>query len=108
MSSDPQSQYEAIAAELAATSPTKLSKMFRMPCLKTINGKAFAGFHHGAMVFKLRIPQHSEALALSGAHLFDPSGGGRPMKEWVEVPAEHAAHWLELAHAAFHYVDEGW
>lgn len=37
------------------------------------------------MVFKLPVPQHTDALALSGARLFDPSGRGRPMREWAEV-----------------------
>lgn len=102
---DPRTLYDAVATELAATSPTKISKMFGMPCLKNSHGKAFAGFHQGTMVFKLASPQHAEALALSGAHLFDPMEG-RPMKEWVEVPAEHASKWLELARAAYNYVDK--
>ena len=103
---DPRAMYDAVAAELAATSPTKLSKMFGMPCLKNDNGKAFAGFHRDSMVFKLTNPEHAEALALSDARLFDPMGEGRPMKEWVVVPAEHASKWLELAQAAFRYVDK--
>jgi len=103
---DPRTIYDAIAAELAATSPIMLSKMFSMPCLKDSNGKAFAGFRRGTMVFKLTTPQHATALALPGAHLFDPSEQGRPWKEWVEVPAEHASKWLELAQAAYHYVDK--
>ena len=105
MSTDQRTQYDAIAAEVVATSPATQGKMFGMPCLKT-NGKAFAGFFEDAMVFKLPIPYHTEALALSGARLFDPSGRGRPMKEWVEVPVEHASRWLELARVALHYVDE--
>ena len=84
MPTDPRVQYDAVAAELAATSPTILGKMFGMPCLKN-NGKAFAGFYQGAMVFKLPVPQHTEALALSSARLFDPSGRGRLMREWAEV-----------------------
>ena len=75
-----------------------------MPCLKD-RGKAFAGYYNGSMVFKLGAPRHAEALALAGARLFDPSGR-RPMKEWVEVPAEHASRWLELARDALHYVVE--
>ena len=106
MSTDARAQYDAVAAELAATSPTILGKMFGMPCLKT-NGKAFAGFYQGAMVFKLPVPWHTEALALSGARLFDPTGRGRPMREWVEVPVEHASRWLELAREAFRYVEGG-
>ena len=43
------------------------------------------------------------ALALSGAHLFDPSGT-RPMKEWVVVPSDHADAWLGLAREALKYV----
>ena len=40
------------------------------------------------MVFKLPDPAaHAQALALDGAHLFDPGGKGQPFKEWVVVPA---------------------
>jgi len=78
--------------------------MFGMPCLKNSNGKAFAGFFEGEMVFKLGGDSHGEALALSGARLFDPSERGRPMKEWVVVPNEHASRWLEFARDAFDYV----
>ena len=88
MPADPRAEYDAVAAELTATSSATSGKMFGMPCLKN-NGKAFAGYFEGAMVFKLAVPRHTEALALSGARLFDPSGRGRPMKEWVEVPATH-------------------
>jgi len=90
MSTDPRAMYDEVTAELMATSPTTSGKMFGMPCLKN-NGKAFAGYYQTAMVFKLTAPEHTEALALPGAQLFDPSGRGRPMKEWVEVPVEHAA-----------------
>src|SRR5215203_218607 len=102
MTTDPRAEYDAIAASMAADQ-VQSSKMFGMPCLKH-GGKAFAGFHHGAMVFKLRQPEHAEALGLAGAHLFDPSGEGRPMREWVEVSAEHAARWPEFAREALHYL----
>ncbi len=106
MSSDPRSTYNAIAEELAATSATTIGQMFGMPCLKK-NGKAYAGFFQDAMVFKLGGPRHAEALALAGAHLFDPSGRGRPMKEWVVVPFEHASTWSELAQDAFRSIAAG-
>jgi hypothetical protein len=102
MPADPRAEYDAIGAELTATSPTVAGAMFGMPILKQ-GGKAFAGFYKGAMAFKLGAPQHGEALALPGAHLFDP-GMGRPMKEWVVVPAEQAARWADLARAAQGYV----
>src|SRR5437588_2749473 len=105
MSLDPRAEYDEVAAEITATSPAITSKMFGMPCLKNANGKAFAGYYQGAMTFKLGAPTHGETLALPGARLFDPSGMGRPMKEWVEVPSEHATRWLELAREAMRYVD---
>lgn len=104
MSTDPRAQYDAVASEIIATSSAITGKMFGMPCLKN-NGKAFAGYFEGAMVFKLGDPAHAEALGLAGAHLFDPSARGRPMKEWVEVPSEHASRWPELAREALRYVD---
>jgi len=104
MPADPQTQYEAVVDELLATTPATTSKMFGMRCLK-INGKAFAGLHHDAMVFKLSGSTHSEALGLPGAHLFDPSHEGRPMKEWVEVPVQHASRWIVFAREALKYVD---
>ena len=106
MSTDPRGRYDEVVSELVATAPVKSGKMFGMPCLKHHeSGKAFAGFYEGAMVFKLTGSQHREALQLSGSHLFDPMGG-RPMKEWVEVPVEHASHWVQLAQEALRYVDE--
>ena len=105
MPADPRAEYDAVAAELTATSPATTGQMFGMPCLKR-SGKAFAGFYNGAMLFKLGAPAHAAALTLPGAHLFDPTSHGRPMKEWVEVPATHASRWLEFARAAFQYVGE--
>ena len=78
-------------------------KMFGMECIK-VNGKAFAGLHHGEMVFKLTGEAHKKALGLPGAALFDPAHMGRPMKEWVQVPFEQSEIWEELAESALGYV----
>ena len=76
------------------------SQMMGMPCVKR-SGKMVAGFTRGAMVFKLPDPDvHARALALDGAHLFDPSGKGQPFKEWVVVPGAHTAEWESLAQHA--------
>src|SRR6266480_5369420 len=107
MALEPQAAYEAVASEMMATSPTTSGKMFGMPCLKNSNGKAFAGYFEGAMVFKLGGDSHAKALALPGAKLFDPSERGRPMKEWVVVPVEYVSRWLEFARDAFAYVSRG-
>jgi hypothetical protein len=76
-------------------------KMMGMPTLY-LGGKAFAGLYGDAMVFKLAGSEHAAALTLAGARLFDPSGMGRPMKAWVEVPLSHAADWPRLAESAAH------
>ena len=78
----------------------QLSQMMGMPCVKA-RGKMVAGFTRGAMVFKLTDRErHAEALSLDGAHLFDPSGEGRPFKQWVVVPAAHADRWDDFANHA--------
>jgi hypothetical protein len=51
------------------------------------------------MNFKLPKDVHARALKLRGAELFDPSGLGRPMREWVLVPKAHRRRWKELAAA---------
>lgn len=79
------------------------SQMFGKPCFK-INGKAFISFFQNEMVFKLMGDVHSRALSLEGAHLFDPSGKGRAMKEWVQVPFNHKKEWQRLAEKALEYV----
>jgi hypothetical protein len=105
MAGDARQRYDDVVDEITATSPATSGKMFGMPTLKS-GGKAFAGLHGEAMVFKLGGKEHAEALGLAGARLFDPMGG-RPMKEWVEVPATHAARWAVLARAALRYVSGG-
>jgi hypothetical protein len=80
------------------------SQMFGKPCFK-INGKAFISFFENEMVFKLTGDAHKEALSRDGAHLFDPSGKGRAMKEWVQVPFSDKKIWKKLATAAFEYVN---
>ncbi|MBX2904519.1 MAG: hypothetical protein KF744_00685 [Taibaiella sp.] len=79
------------------------SQMFGKPCFKT-GGKAFISLFENEMVFKLNGDNHIAALALKGARLFDPSGKGRAMKEWVQVPYTHKAKWKTLAEAAAAYV----
>jgi hypothetical protein len=97
--------YDAIAAALTKKGSVEASQMFGMPTLK-VKGKAFAGLFNDAMVFKLKGVHHAAALALSGAKLFDPMGG-RPMKEWVQVPIQHASAWVKLAERARDYVAKG-
>ena len=97
---DAQARYDELADDLAAQNDdVTLGKMFGMPCVKR-GGKAIAGFWQESVVFKLPDAVARErALALEGSELFDPMGG-RPMKEWVVVPASHADEWPGLADEA--------
>ena len=96
---DAQARYDELVDDLVARNDdVEPAKMMGMPCVKRA-GKMVAGFWRegSAMVFKLPdAGQREEALGLAGAHLFDPMGG-RPMKEWVVVPPDHAAEWPRLA-----------
>ena len=52
-------------------------------------GQFVFGLGRTGMVFKLTDPvTHARALAVPGAHLFDPSGRGQPFRQWVVVPPE--------------------
>lgn len=95
---------EALYSSIGKEIPEAVqSQMFGKPCFK-INGKAFVCFFQNEMVFKLNGDFHSEALSLEGAHLFDPSGKGRAMKEWVQLPCRHSDKWKSFAVHALHYV----
>ena len=96
-------KFNAIGGALSKKFKAEASKMFGKPCLK-INGKAFACFFDGEMVFKLEGDDHARAMKLKGSKLFDPSGKKRPMKEWVQVKATNAKEWPMLAESALSYV----
>ena len=100
---DAQERYEELADFLVFRHDfVELSQMMGMSCVKA-RGKMVAGFSksEGAMVFKLPDQDaHARALALDGAHLFDPSGKGQPFKEWVVVPEAHADQWESFSHEA--------
>lgn len=79
------------------------SQLFGKPCFK-INKKAFICFFQESMVFKLTNDVHKEAINLEHAFLFDPSGKGRPMKQWVQVSYKDKDSWSMLANEAANYV----
>ena len=80
----------------------RASKLFGKPALKDVEGKAFACLHEGELACRLGqgTRAHAEALEMGDAHLFDPSGTGRPMRDWVSLPAAHSSRWAEFASAA--------
>lgn len=82
-----------------AIADAEKSQMFGKPCFK-LGGKAFVCFFQDCMVFKLTGDAHRAALSLASATLFDPSGKGRAMKQWVQVPFEHSAQWPTFTQSA--------
>jgi hypothetical protein len=101
--SDAESEYQALVKLLTKTAGVTASQMFGKPCLK-INGKAFVAQHLSTVVFKLRSPEHERASALKGAKSWDPSGKGKPMKEWVAIPAAESRNFKAFGKAALEYV----
>ncbi|MFN2472119.1 MAG: hypothetical protein ABR583_14250 [Gaiellaceae bacterium] len=94
--------YDELVEETTAKHPDiRPGQMFGMPCLKRENGKVVAGlWKDGGLTVKLTDEAARErAVALPGATQFDP-GMGRPMREWVHIPAELSDRWPDLVDQA--------
>jgi hypothetical protein len=91
-------RFEDIVDAITAWHPDcRASRVFGMPCVKRA-GRVVFGLSRTGMVFKLTDRgAHARALAVPGAHLFDPSGEGKPFRQWVVVPTERADEWEPLA-----------
>jgi len=98
-SSAGRARFDAVVDELKNELDIVAASMFGMPSIKRRTGKAFASLYGDDMVFKLEGEVHEAALALHGAHLFEPMAG-RPMKAWVQVPPTHETQWADLARKA--------
>jgi hypothetical protein len=79
---DERERFEDIVDAICAWhEEARASKVFSMPCVKR-SGKVVFGLSRTGMVFKLTDPDvHRRALALPGAHLFDPSGRGEAFRK---------------------------
>jgi len=100
------SEYEALGARLCVREGVVPAQMFGKACLK-VAGKAFMAQHKEWVVFKLGGAHREKALTLKGAELWDPSGKGRPMKEWIALPVSESKHFQAFADAALSYVAAG-
>jgi hypothetical protein len=98
---DDRDRYDDIVDAICAWhEDARAGKIFGMPCVKR-SGKVVFGLVRGGMVFKLTDPEaHRRALAVPGAHLFDPSRRGEAFRQWVVVPPEQAGEWEALAYEA--------
>lgn len=99
-------KYTEIGQQFEDQYGTTISKMFGKPCLKT-GGKAFAAFFKEAMIFKLGQEEVNFLKEkYNGSCNWDPSGKNRPMKDWLEIPADYESDWEQLAKQAMEYVEE--
>lgn len=96
----PQETYEEIGTLLEKSDNVIMGQMFGKASLKFEN-KAFAAFHKEAMVFKLGGAQIAEIrTSYPTAENWDPSGKGRPMKDWLLVPHSYVSDWTSLVQQA--------
>jgi hypothetical protein len=92
--------YDRLSSQIADQEGITLSLLFGKPCLKS-GRKAFAAFYQGDMVFKIG----REEIAMLrekyiGSQQWDPSGKGRAMKDWLQVPFDYREDWAALAEQA--------
>lgn len=99
-------EYEKLVGQYAKDADVVAGQMFGKPCLK-VSGKAFVARQSDVIAFKLSGAQHQKAMGVPGAALWDPSGKGRPMKEWVALPATASRGFRAFATAAYEYVADG-
>lgn len=90
--------YRRIAAELTTDPAVSEAKMMGTPSLKYAD-KMFGGLRDGRLVVKLGRDRVDALVAEQRARPFDPSGRGRPMKDWAQllVPEDE---WSALAQEA--------
>jgi hypothetical protein len=97
-------RWDLLAAELGDPAIER-SRMMGRPIL-TRRGTMFACLNGDSVGFKLGAgtAEHAGALNVPGAELFDPSGKGRPFKDWVSIPLDQADQWLPFAQCALMHV----
>ncbi len=98
--------FKSVVEVLASDPQVKLSNWFGFPCAK-LDDKPFAALYDESLVVKLGQPRVQKMLKAKEGKKFDPSGMGRPMKEWVVITVSESAarqKWLELAEEAKSFV----
>ena len=98
-----EAEFEKLTTLLTNEDGVAAGQLFGKACLK-VHGKAFLARQNDVIVFKLNGASHAKAIGLDAASLWDPSGKGRPMKEWVALPMEHRKVFASLAKEALKYV----
>ena len=94
--------YREVVDELKADPEVSETLMMGRPSLKR-GKKMFGGLRGDELVLKLGRERVNELIAAGRARPFDPSGAGRPMKDWALI-GEPADDWLALADEARGFV----
>jgi hypothetical protein len=80
------------------------SSMFGVSCYK-VHRKPFIMFYDNEIVCKLFDDEHTNAMKLKGAKLFNPMDNGKPMTNWVHIPFAYKKEWIIFAQKAFDFVE---
>jgi hypothetical protein len=97
-------EYREVVERLLSDPVVSEAQMMGMPSLK-LGAKMFGGLFDGRLVVKVGRARVEQLIAAGRAEPFDPSGRGRPMKDWALVGAP-AADWLDLADEAKAFAGE--
>jgi len=97
--------FEKIIAQLTESHDAIEGKLFGKTVVK-FGKKAGIALYNDDIVFKLAMnsDERDEALSLEGSILWDPSGKGKAMKEWIQVPLIHEDKFESFAIYAANYV----
>lgn len=72
------------------------SQLFGKPSLK-VGKRHFACFFKEALAVKLGADTiQTRSSEFVGSILFDPSGKGRPMKDWLQISNQYETQWAQL------------
>lgn len=92
-----EARYREVVDELRADPDVSEAKMMGMPSLK-VGDKMFGGFYADTLIVKIGRERVDALVDAGAAQPFDPSGRGRPMKDWAQLTT--GEDWLELAEEA--------
>lgn len=95
--------YKQLVEALLVDPSISEGQMMGMPALKA-QGKMFGGCFQGRLVVKIGRDRVLELTNAGRAEPFDPSGCGRPMKDWAQLH-ERDGDWLALAREARARID---
>ena len=87
--------FAVVCDELVIAGDVEQALWFGFPALK-VEGKIFVALRRGALLARLGRDEVDERVLRKEGVRFDPSGKGRPMKDWLDSTADYD-EWVELA-----------